>query len=113
MTIAALLASGAQVQITLLRELPESSDPSTWATIPFTDGGQFFAVPQIAFSGDVLIGSIALLIVPQLAAPAIVTAFGVRFQSQTLFVGSCSAFYLAAGFPIIFRVTFFLYPWAE
>lgn len=113
MSISDILASGMPVQLELLTDLPESSDPLTWPRVPFADGSSFSAIPVVDLTGPGAVGRIEFSLVPKLAAPVTVSAFGIRFQGQTLFVGPCGPFYLTGGFPVLFRASFVVYPWAQ
>lgn len=111
MLISDILTSGAPLQVDLLTALPESSDVNTWERAPFADGTTWSAVPFIDSNNELVIGNLTFGILPRLSSPAVIVAFGIRFQGQTVFVGACSPFYLADGFPCVFKVTFFTYQW--
>lgn len=113
MRIADILSSGAQLQVDLLTALPDSSDPGTWQRPPFTNGGTFSAVAVVSIVSPVLFGDLSFDITPKLAAPCVVVAYGIRYRGQCVMVGPCSPFYLADGFPCVFRVSFAVYSWTQ
>jgi hypothetical protein len=113
MSIAEILQSGAALLLDLLEELPDSSEPISWKRVPLQSPVALTAIPLVVSKSPLLLVTIEVPFVPVVATPTVVNAFGARFQGQTVFVGYCSAFYLASDFPIVFRASIIIYPWAS
>jgi len=110
MSIGGILASGFQLTVDLLTDLPSSSDHLTWPRVIFSSGRPIIAVAVITNPPPNCMGTIDVDIPDDVHADATAAAFGVLYQGGCLFVGPCAPFYLQRGFKSRFRIQFVVYP---
>ena len=85
MTVTDLLTAGVALQVDLLTELPDSTDPATWSIASWGGYQPLLSIPTLTLNqGGNVIG---FLRGPALSPGNRAVAFAARYQGMTVFTG--------------------------